>query len=69
MGLLALVNLLAVALLFPIGLRIMRDFDDQRKAGVKVPVFDVDKFSDLEINREAWTLNERPGGPAETREQ
>ena len=66
MGLLALVNLLAVALLFPIGLRVMRDFDDQRKAGVKVPVFDVDKFSDLEISREAWTLNERPDSPTET---
>ncbi len=66
MGLLALVNLLAVALLFPIGLRVRRDFDDQRKAGVKVPVFDVDRFSDLEISREAWTLNERPDSQTET---
>ena len=44
----------------------MRDFDDQRKAGVKVPVFDVDRFSDLEISREAWTLNERPDSQTET---
>ena len=61
MGLLALVNLLAVALLFPIGLRVMKDFDAQRKAGVKVPVFDADKFDDLEIDKDAWKLTERPG--------
>ena len=66
MGLLAIVNLIAVALLFPVGLRVMKDFDAQRKAGVKIPVFDPDKFSDLEISREAWTLSERPDGPAET---
>lgn len=55
MGLLAVVNLFAVALLFPVGLRVMRDFDSQRKAGVKLPVFDVDKFSDLDLDRDAWT--------------
>lgn len=64
MGLLALVNLLAVALLFPVGLRVMKDFDQQRKAGVKVPVFDADKFDDLEIDKSAWQLTERAGGPA-----
>ena len=66
MGLLAMVNLFAVALLFPIGLRIMKDFDAQRKAGVKVPIFDPDKFSDLNIDKSAWQLTERPGGPADT---
>ncbi|MEO1252684.1 MAG: alanine/glycine:cation symporter family protein [Pseudomonadota bacterium] len=55
MGTLALVNLFAVALLFPIGLRVMRDFEAQRKAGLK-PVFDPDDFADLDIDREAWTL-------------
>ena len=65
MGLLAMVNLFAVALLFPIGLRVMKDFDAQRKAGVKVPVFDPDKFDDLDIDKAAWQLTERPGGPAE----
>jgi len=66
MGLLAMVNLFAVALLFPIGLRIMKDFDAQRKAGVKVPIFDPDKFSDLDIDKSAWQLTERPGGPADS---
>lgn len=60
MGLLAMVNLFAVALLFPIGLRVMRDFDGQRKAGVKVPVFDPEKFDDLDIDKSAWQLTERP---------
>jgi AGCS family alanine or glycine:cation symporter len=59
MGLLAMVNLFAVALLFPIGLRVMRDFDAQRKAGVKVPMFDADKFDDLDIDKSAWQLTER----------
>ncbi|WP_424340524.1 alanine/glycine:cation symporter family protein [Henriciella sp.] len=64
MGLLAIVNLFAVALLFPIGLRVMRDFDAQRKAGVKVPVFDPDQFDDLDIDKAAWQLTERSGGPS-----
>lgn len=60
MGLLAIVNLIAVAMLFPVGLRVMRDFDDQRKAGVKIPVFDPEKFGDLDIDKSAWQLTERP---------
>lgn len=55
MGLLALVNLAALALLFPIGLRIMRDFDKQRKAGL-TPVMDVDDYADLDIDKTAWVL-------------
>lgn len=55
MGLLALVNLFALALLFPIGLRVMRDFDAQRKQGVK-PVFDPADYADLDIDESAWTL-------------
>lgn len=55
MGLLALVNLFALVLLFPIGLRVMRDFDGQRKRGVK-PVFDPQDYADLDIDEAAWTL-------------
>ena len=55
MGLLALVNLFALALLFPIGLRVMRDFDAQRKQGVK-PVFDPADYADLDIDESAWAL-------------
>ncbi len=55
MGLLALVNLFALVLLFPIGLRVMRDFDAQRKRGLK-PVFDPQDYADLDIDEAAWTL-------------
>ena len=41
-------------------LRVMKDFDDQRKAGVKIPVFDPEKFADLDIDKSAWQLTERP---------
>jgi len=54
MGLLALVNLAAVFLLFKTGLRLMRDYDSQRKAGVKTPVFDPKAYADLEIDHAAW---------------
>jgi AGCS family alanine or glycine:cation symporter len=61
MGLLALVNLAALALMFRIGLRVMKDFDAQYAAGVK-PVFDSAKFPDLDIDPEAW-----PAGGAAAR--
>lgn len=55
MGSLALVNLLALALLFPVGLRVLRDFDEQIKAGLD-PVFDPARFPDLDIDPAAWAL-------------
>lgn len=55
MGSLALVNLFALALLFPIGLRIMRDFEKQRAAGAK-PVLDPEDYADLDIDKAAWAL-------------
>lgn len=54
MGLLAICNLVALALLFKVGLRLMRDYDDQIKAGVESPVFDPQKFADLDIDTKAW---------------
>lgn len=54
MGILALVNLVALTMLFPVGLRLLNDFREQLKAGVDHPVFDMDKFSDLNIDRAAW---------------
>jgi AGCS family alanine or glycine:cation symporter len=59
---LAFVNLIALALLFKIGLRVMRDYDAQRKAGIKQPVFDSSKFPDLDLDRAAWPVP----GQAET---
>ena len=58
MGLLALVNLAALVMLFRVGLKVMRDFDLQIKVGEKQPIFNPDKFADLNIDREAWTLDE-----------
>lgn len=54
MGVLALVNLLALMMLFPILRRVLRDFDDQRKAGVARPVFNPEQFPDLDIDHSAW---------------
>jgi alanine or glycine:cation symporter, AGCS family len=56
MGLLAVVNLAAVILLIKVGLRIMRDYDEQKRAGIAHPVFDPGKFPDLNIDRKAWVL-------------
>lgn len=54
MGLLAIANLIALALLFQVGLRLMRDYDAQIKAGVESPVFDPQKFADLDLDPKAW---------------
>ena len=55
MGVLALVNLLALMMLFPILGRVLRDFDMQLKSGVDRPVFDPEKFPDLDLDHSAWT--------------
>lgn len=54
MGLLAIANLIALALLFKVGLRLMRDYDGQIKAGVESPVFDPKQFADLDLDPAAW---------------
>ncbi len=54
MALLALVNLLALALMLKVCFRLMRDYDDQSRAGLR-PVFDSRKFADLNIDHEAWS--------------
>ena len=55
MGVLALVNLVAIMMLLPTCLRVLRDFRIQLKAGVARPVFNPDDFPDLNIDRSAWT--------------
>ena len=54
MTLLAFVNLTALAMLFKICMRVLKDYDDQRRSGVKTPVFDSSKFSDLDLDLKAW---------------
>ena len=55
MGVLAVVNLLALMMLFPTAKRILDDFKQQLREGVVRPVFDPEKFADLDIDRTAWT--------------
>jgi AGCS family alanine or glycine:cation symporter len=59
MGLLALVNLMAVLMLFPVAMRVLNDYHDQLKAGIERPVFDAAKFPDLNIDRDAWKIRAR----------
>jgi AGCS family alanine or glycine:cation symporter len=54
MGLLAICNLAALALLLKIGMRILRDFDDQVGRGIDEPVMHARRFEDLDIDRRAW---------------
>lgn len=54
MGILAVVNLLALMMLFPTAMRIINDFKAQLKAGVSKPVFDPKKFPDLDTDHSAW---------------
>ncbi len=54
MGILALANLVAIMMLFPVAMRILDDFKEQLKAGISRPVLDVEKFSDLDLDKSAW---------------
>ncbi|MGR3807615.1 alanine/glycine:cation symporter family protein [Pasteurella testudinis] len=54
MGVLALLNLLALIMLFPQAMRLLNDYRNQLKQGIDEPVFDPDQFPDLDIDREAW---------------
>ena len=54
MGVLALVNLVAILMLFPTAMRIVNDFRSQLKAGVQRPIFDPANFPDLDLDRKAW---------------
>ncbi len=54
MGVLAIVNLLALLMMFPTATRLLKDYKDQLKGGAEHPVFDPAKFSDLDIDLKAW---------------
>lgn len=53
MALLGLVNLLALVGLYRVGIRLLRDYDEQLKT-VDQPVFNPDAFADLDIDHRAW---------------
>jgi len=54
MGVLALVNLLALIMLFPRATRMLSDYKNQLDSGIVEPIFDVKKFNDLDLDVEAW---------------
>ncbi|MEM1383645.1 MAG: alanine/glycine:cation symporter family protein [Pseudomonadota bacterium] len=54
MGILAVVNLVAIMMLLPICLRLLRDFRRQLDQGVERPVLNPDDYPDLDIDRTAW---------------
>ncbi|MFP4207871.1 MAG: alanine/glycine:cation symporter family protein [Wenzhouxiangella sp.] len=65
MALLAVVNLIALGLMVKVCFRLMRDYDEQARAG-QVPQFDPERFADLAIDHDAWS--DAPGaGPAKQR--
>ncbi|MEZ5723348.1 MAG: alanine:cation symporter family protein [Paracoccaceae bacterium] len=55
MGILAVVNLVALMMLLPICLRLLQDYQAQLAAGIDRPVLNPDDFPDLDIDRTAWT--------------
>ncbi|WP_299850701.1 sodium:alanine symporter family protein [uncultured Roseovarius sp.] len=55
MGILAVVNLVVLMMLLPTCLRLLKDFRAQLAAGVARPVLNPDDFSDLDLDRTAWT--------------
>lgn len=54
MGLLALVNLVAITLLWPVARRLLKDYDGKRREEGGEPVLNPDDFSDLDIDPLAW---------------
>jgi len=53
MALVALTNIAALVLIAHVGLRVMNDYEHQRRAGA-VPVFEPANFPDLDIDADAW---------------
>ncbi|MDP5252568.1 MULTISPECIES: sodium:alanine symporter family protein [unclassified Vibrio] len=54
MGVLAIVNLLALIMLFPTAMRVLKDYGKQLKQGAEEPVFNPENFKDLDIDPTAW---------------
>jgi len=54
MGVLAVVNLMAIMMLFPVALRVLNDFRSQLKSGASRPVFQPTAFPDLDLDHTAW---------------
>lgn len=51
---LILVNLIALALLSKVVLRVLNDYDSQRQRGIDDPVFTTEEFRDLDLDPTVW---------------
>jgi AGCS family alanine or glycine:cation symporter len=54
MGILAIVNLLALIMLFPTLSRVLSDYRQQLKQGIENPVLNPIQFNDLDLDHDAW---------------
>lgn len=54
MGVLAIVNLLVLSMMFPTALRVINDYRAQVKSGIDLPIFDANKFKDLNLDPDSW---------------
>ncbi len=54
MGLMAIFNLIAITLLGKYAFRLLEDYRQQKKNGIKDPVFTKDKMKDIEQDIECW---------------
>ncbi|QEE45232.1 alanine:cation symporter family protein [Rhizobium sp. WL3] len=68
MGVLAVVNLMAIMMLFPVALRVLDDFRAQLKSGVARPVFDPASFADLDLDHSAWPHAKKAVQPVGSKE-
>lgn len=57
MGILALINLLALVMLFPVVARLISDYRQQLREGIPEPIFDPEQYKDLNIDHTAWKKN------------
>ncbi|WP_455586738.1 alanine/glycine:cation symporter family protein [Bacteroides sp.] len=54
MGLMAICNLIAISFLGKYAFRLLTDYRNQKKSGIKSPVFTKDKMKDIEKDIECW---------------
>ena len=53
-GLMAICNLIAIAFLGKYAFRLLQDYREQKKSGIKSPVFTKNKMKDIEKDIECW---------------
>jgi alanine or glycine:cation symporter, AGCS family len=58
-GVLALGNLIALGFLWPIGLRVLLDYQIQLSRGIAQPNFNHENFPDLDIDERAWPTSKK----------